>query len=227
MDLRFSRLYGNAMAYLTTFNMRPITGWGVLRHMHLGKYSFLWLLTFLTVVAVGADGQFHTSPDRWKEPRLYHCPFDEEFASRISLGRCAVPDTLPERHMAGNQAYWFATISPDRTKPVPWNTEVLVYDERDYLVRIQLRDVHYCGDIGWVNEKLLRIRVWWGRICGTDLIVDVEREQIIYKEMVWGGAIAFEQFQEAKKKSQDGAANGTQPIGSETNRTSGASGSRR
>ena len=77
VDPRFSRLYGNAMAYLTTFNMRPITGWGVLRHMHVGKYSFLWLLT---VVAVGADGQFHTSRDRWKEPRLYHCLFDEEFA---------------------------------------------------------------------------------------------------------------------------------------------------
>jgi hypothetical protein len=196
--------------------------------MHIGKYSFFWLLTFSTVVAVGAHWQWHTSPDRWKDARLYHCPFDEEFASRISLGRCAVPDTLPERHMASNQAYWFATILPDRTKSGPWNTDVLVSTERDYLVAIRFRDIHYCQDIGWVNEKLLRIRVWWGRICATDLIVDVERERVIYKEMVWDGSIAFQQFQEAKKKSQpDGAANGSQPIHSETNPTPPAAGSRR
>jgi hypothetical protein len=130
--------------------------------------------------------------------------------------------------MADNHAYWFATIFPDRTNSSPWNAEILVHNERDYLVRIQFRDVISCENPAWVNEKLLRIRVWWGRICGTDLIVDVEREQIIYKEMVWWGAIAFEQFQEAKKKSQpDGAANEGQPIRSETNTTSSAAGSRR
>lgn len=160
-------------------------------------------LELLDSGSCGGRQSMATSPDKWKEPRLFHLPFDEEFASRISVGHSAVPDALPDRHMADNNAYRFATIFPDRTKPGIWNTDVLIYNERDYLVRIRLKNIHYCRDIGWVNEKLLRIRVWWGRICATDIIVDVEREQIIYKEMVWDGAIPFQQFQEANKASQD------------------------
>jgi hypothetical protein len=129
--------------------------------------------------------------------------------------------------MAANNAYWFATILPDTAKKGPWNADILVFTERDYLVRVRFRDIHYCRNIGWVNEKLLRIRVWWGRICATDLIIDVEREQIIYREMVEEGSIAFQQFQEAKRKSQAAAASGSQPSRAVTNRPSGAAGSRR
>jgi hypothetical protein len=199
--------------------------WGC-HHMHAGKNVIVWLLGLCTVI--GSDAEWHTSPDQWSEPRVFHCPFDEQFASRISLDRCAAPTRLPERHMSANKAYWFATILPDRTKGGPWNTDVLVFTERDYLLRIRLRDIHYCRDIGWVNEKLVRIRVWWGRICATDLIVDVEQERIIYREMVWDGGIAFQQFQEAKKNPQPaGPANGSQPIRSATNSTPSAAGSRR
>ncbi|HEY6265129.1 MAG TPA: hypothetical protein VIW93_10015 [Candidatus Acidoferrum sp.] len=37
--------------------------------------------------------------------------------------------------------------------------------------------------IQWLNEKLLFGRVWWGRIYSTAFIVDVEKEQFIYKQM--------------------------------------------
>ena len=94
--------------------------------MNIGNYTILWLLGLCTVMA--SDGDWHTSPDKWKEPRLFHRPFDEQFTSRISLARGAVPAILPERQMAGNKAYWFATILPDRTKEGPWNTEVLRKD---------------------------------------------------------------------------------------------------
>ena len=42
-----------------------------------------------------------------------------------------------------------------------------------------------------MNEKLLRLRVSWGRFCATDIIVDVEREQILYQEMVWDGGVSI------------------------------------
>jgi len=153
---------------------------------------------FWGVIASGAD--WHTSPDKWKKPRLFHCPFEPEFAGRITVDHCGISARLPERQFAPNQAYWFARIDPDRTKAGPWNTEVLVHTERDYLVRIGLRDIHDCRDIAWVNEKLLRIRVWWGRVCATDLIVDVERESILYREMVWDGVIPFQQYLDAKQQ---------------------------
>jgi hypothetical protein len=33
------------------------------------------------------------------------------------------------------------------------------------------------------TKKLLFGRVWWGRIYSTDFIIDVEKEQFIYKQM--------------------------------------------
>jgi LysM repeat protein len=184
--------------------------------MPIDKHTILWLSGLLTILVVHGEG--HTSPEKWKEPRLFHLPFDEQYSSRIRLDRCPIPAELPETHMAANNAYWFATIFPDRTNSGPWNTEVLVFTERDHLLRIQLQNIHYCRDIGWVTEKLLRIRVWWGRICATDLIVDVEQERIIYKEMVWDGGIAFQQFQAARQyEPKDDAATDGHASRSKTN----------
>lgn len=165
--------------------------------MKATQFAMILLLGICT--ATGADTDWHTPPGEWNQPRIYHRPFDERFASQILLNRCAVPSMLPELKMSPNDVYWFAIISPNRTKNGPWHTDVLIDIERDYLLRIQFRDIHYCRDIEWVNEKLLRIRVWWGRICATDLIVDVEQEQIIYKEMVWYGLVPYQQFQQAKQ----------------------------
>ncbi len=55
--------------------------------------------------------------------------------------------------------------------------------------------------MSWINEKLLCIRVWWGRICGTDLIFNVEQERFIYREMVWDGGIPYYQIQEGTKQN--------------------------
>jgi len=173
----------------------------------------------MVALLTAATADWHTSPDKWKEPRLFHRPFDEQFASRIVLDHCAIPAAARKPEMAPNHAYWFALIRPDQTKIGPWDSDILVFTERDSLLRIRLRDILECHEVAWVNEKLLRIRVWWGRICATDLIVDVEQAQIVYKEMVWDGAIPFQQFQEAKKQSQAGAANRKQPVGAQTKGT--------
>ena len=185
--------------------------------MHFGKFFAGWLVGVWTVA--GADLGWHTSPEKWTEPRVYHRPFEDEFASRIILDHCTNRAATAEHRLAPNKAYWFALIQPDRTKSGLSHSEVLVYTERDYLLRVGLRDVHYFDDIGWISEKLLRLRVWWGRICATDLIVDVERELIIYREMAWDGGIAFHQWQDAKKSPRHSAANAGPPMGAVTNWT--------
>jgi hypothetical protein len=194
-------------------------------HLRVPIHAFL-LFVLLAVLACAA-AEWHTSPDQWKEPRLYHRPFEEQFASRIALEHCSM-EAVPGRELSPNHAYWFALIRPDQTKNGPWDSDILVFTERESLLRIRLRDILECHEVGWVNEKLLRIRVWWGRICATDLIVDVEQEQIIYKEMVWDGVIPFQQFQEVIRQSQPaGASNRSQPVSLQTNRTSVAAGSGR
>ena len=45
----------------------------------------------------------------------------------------------------------------------------------------------------WVNEKLVLVRVWWGRVLGADLLVDAERGEIAWRDTVRGGDAPFEQ----------------------------------
>jgi hypothetical protein len=46
-----------------------------------------------------------------------------------------------------------------------------------------------------VNENLVFLRVWWGRLRGTDLIFNVESEAFVYDQTVEDGTQAYMQFQ--------------------------------
>jgi hypothetical protein len=75
-------------------------------------------------------------------------------------------------------------MEPDYMKPGPWNSTLLVGDhvhEKPFL-RIDVREHGNTFNAQWLNEKLLFIEVWWGRIHASDIIVDVEKRQIIYHE---------------------------------------------
>ena len=66
--------------------------------------------------------------------------------------------------------------------------------EKDYLIKISFDKLHGIKE-KWINEKLLFIQPWWGRIAATDIIYDVENEKIVYVEDLTDGYIAFDQFQ--------------------------------
>jgi hypothetical protein len=53
----------------------------------------------------------------------------------------------------------------------------------------------------WVNEKLIFIRVHWGRILGTDMIFDTEKNEFTYREMIVDGTILYQQTRQALEKS--------------------------
>lgn len=143
----------------------------------------------------GTAGQgWHSSPACWDAPRAFHGPFDEELANRIVVD--AVPAReLPDRVPSPNQAYWYAIEHADFAQAAPWVSQVHVYTERRSLIRVTFRD-HDNEElmVSWINEKLLFMRVWWGRIAASDLVLDVEREAFVSREMRWWGALAFEQF---------------------------------
>jgi pimeloyl-ACP methyl ester carboxylesterase len=88
----------------------------------------------------------------------------------------------------------------------PCTTRVFVYNETDSLAQISLMD-HYRNfppSVSWVSEKLLYLRVWWGRVLGTDLIYDVEREEFVYEESFRDGKILFEQHKESTEMTISG-----------------------
>ena len=78
---------------------------------------------------------------------------------------------------------WFAESEPDFAKLGPWDTTVLIGDRNGSFLRFTAKN-HASGGIlvQWINEKLLFIRVWSGRIVSDDLILDVTTHRIIYSE---------------------------------------------
>jgi hypothetical protein len=151
--------------------------------------------------------EWHTTPDKWKEPRIFHSGFEKEYQNRIKISHTKLysknaAQNEKEKNYSPNKAYWFVVYSPDTMKPGPWSTEINIFNERDYIIKIELVDhaATYMTTTKWINEKLLYIEFWWGRILGTYLIFDVENENIVIKEMVYDGGIAFQQWQQIRQK---------------------------
>jgi len=64
-------------------------------------------------------------------------------------------------------------------------------------VDIEFVELEGLSDVRWLNEKLIFMRAWWGRIAATDLIFDVEREKVIHAEWLTDGSLARQQYLES------------------------------
>ena len=157
--------------------------------------------------------RWHTTPDKWKEPRRFQVPFYEHYEDRVVLSRekndSAFSLTLP----SPNKAYWLG-VNPDwpQTPDVKCNgtsfqissvdAELFLFTEREYLVKITIKN-HYPNfsiTARWINERLVYLEVWWGRILGSSYLLDVENERVIYREMFYDGNQPFMQSRPQKKK---------------------------
>ena len=150
--------------------------------------------------APGTVGETEGGPDpsRWEEPRLYHSPFEAAFGNRITLFESAPAPDGSTPVYSENRGYFFRVAPPDFTRSGPWTTSVYVYAEKRAWTRLTLSDHgSYPVQVRWINEKLLFVRVWWGRLIGTDLILDAESGAIVNREMVRDGRLLFRQHRES------------------------------
>ncbi|MGR9072573.1 MAG: hypothetical protein ACU833_05850, partial [Gammaproteobacteria bacterium] len=143
--------------------------------------------------AAATDGWPGLSPDCWPQPRLFHSGENGDLWKRNVVVEALPPAAeIPAAGtLSPNQSYWF-TVENGRP-----GAAILVYSEKDHLTRIAFSNLDGLSDVKWINEKLIFMRPWWGRIAATDLIFDVEEEQVIYSEFVRDGTIAYWQFQES------------------------------
>lgn len=137
---------------------------------------------------------FHTDPSCWPQPRNYHQPATgTEWADQVRL---FTSNRLPPEQpgvFAPNRAYQFwITTSPDGGR-----SEILINNEQSGLVVLELVRPLDAPAPRWLNEKLLYLRVAWGRIVFSDLLIDVEQVQVLYHELVHDGSIAFQQYRQA------------------------------
>lgn len=161
----------------------------------------LWLAGPAT--SPGEPAGWQTDPGRWSESRLFHTPFESRYEGRVRLGRRTLA-AADSRLVAPNGAYW-ASVSPAGSCEaaasgvacliLARDVRLAVFTERDYLLSLELLDRYpnFQLSIRWVSEKLLFVRVWWGRVLGTDLVLDVEREEFVCREMLHDGTGPFVQ----------------------------------
>lgn len=158
------------------------------------------IFVVLFLPSSGVAQQYHTRPDKWSEPRIFHQRFESQYGDRIVISRVPVQE-FPNKEFSSNKAYWFAIRTPNYMRPRPWSTQLFIYQERPYLVKIDVKDhAHYDNRVTWVSEKLIYVRVWWGRVLGSDFVIDVEAEKIVHREMVHDGGIPFQQFRQQLRK---------------------------
>ncbi|MGE0268161.1 MAG: hypothetical protein AB7S78_06885 [Candidatus Omnitrophota bacterium] len=141
---------------------------------------------------------WHTPPDRWENPRIFHSEFQTAFEDRVVIRTGRWPESAAEPVWSPNGAYRLVTVPPDFSREGPWNTRIYIDHERGSVLVVEIKDHNqWMPQVEWINEKLVYVSVWWGRILGSYFIIDVEQEKIIAKEMIHDGQIAYQQYQSA------------------------------
>ena len=129
-------------------------------------------------------------PDCWSEPRIFHSAEKIDPWQENTVITTIKAETPKAGEFSPNKGYFFLV---EGGRP---SGKITIYAEKDHLIQISFSELFGLSDVKWINEKLLFMRPWWGKIAATDIIYDVEKEQVIYSEFARDGFIAYQQFQE-------------------------------
>ncbi len=153
------------------------------------------LLSLVPTLALSAQTAFHTSPACWTEPRIH----SEVRVNDVELNIQHIDGNMPHESVPSpNHAYSFFLIEEVIPENGTSRVEITIYNERPQLLHIALPSVRGIAQPQWINENLLSVRIWWGRIAGSDYIIDVEREVVVIQQAFVYGANAFQQFKQCE-----------------------------
>jgi hypothetical protein len=132
---------------------------------------------------------FPVNPPVCEDRLVAYAPLGEHARARISIERRSGPPRLPagpeSRQQSPQGTRWLVAVEPDFTRPGPWVTTLAIGGNPTggEMLRVTFSD-HGSGGVRptWLNEKLLFIQVWWGRIASSDLVLDVERAALLVAE---------------------------------------------
>ena len=149
--------------------------------------------------AQAEEAGFHTDPACWDAPRIYHSgPPSADLTNRIHLietpGDASPPENIA---VSPNGAYGFWVRRPDTTRPSPWDTGIIVDVEQGRRPSLLIEQVLQPPAPQWLTEKLIYLRVVWGRSVFSDLIWDVEANELVYHEQAVYGVNAYSHYQQA------------------------------
>lgn len=151
----------------------------------------LSVLMILSTTAAADDGWPGSPPDCWSEARLFHSGEKPELWQKHLQIKRIKTEKPGNGVMSPNKAYFYTLVDE---RP---NATITIYSEKDQYTQLSITKLHGISEIKWISEKLIFMRLWWGRVAATDIIFDVEKEKVIYSERIRDGAIAFQQFKES------------------------------
>ncbi len=148
--------------------------------------------------------EFELTPAQRNETGVIHSQFDSAWADRIALDRVAMQIFEAEREFSPNDTYWFVTKPSDSRTLDAHSAAIYIYSQRDYLLRMRFFNIGLAEiQSGWINEKLLFVRVPLDEYLGIDWIVDVEREETVYREMLQWTDSAFYRRRQTEHASNE------------------------
>jgi hypothetical protein len=84
-----------------------------------------------------------------------------------------------------NGVRWLVEERPDTMQNGPWNTQLYIFNtvDIDHCVRVDVID-HVRGGVEhtWLNDKMLFVKIWFGRIAWTDFVLNAETGRFDYIE---------------------------------------------
>jgi hypothetical protein len=117
---------------------------------------------------------------------------NQRLSQNISLSTDARGEYTGSQRVASPQGTrWLVSLNPDYMKPGPWDTTLIIGNNAGGapILKASFRDHGNTFSANWLNEKLIYIQVWWGRIVSSDMILDVEKQAFIYNEVANYGAL--------------------------------------
>jgi hypothetical protein len=146
--------------------------------------------------------QIAPSPICWAKPRLYHPggKFEDEFKelARKAFRLERVAGTIPKNAtVSPNGAYAFHQSETNQSGLS--NVRLVVFTEKQKLLKFEANGVFSALDARWLNEKLISFRVWLSRQGGVDVILDVEQDRFVLMDAVADGRLLWEQVKESCK----------------------------
>jgi len=154
----------------------------------------LIVLLLLPISVIAAERNWPgLPPDCWKESRYVHGQGDWEWKANVKVSQVKAP-RLKNGVLSPNKGYSFLF---EGGRP---DGKLTIDAEKGHLIVIEFKELFGLAEIRWVNEKLIFMRPWWGRIAATDLIFDAELEKFVWSESLVDGYLAWQQYHESCPK---------------------------
>ena len=156
----------------------------------LGYFLIFTLLAhvFSQGARVAQDGAFR---ECITSARVTYTAPNSDFLRRVTLetsppSKAAAASAPPSSAQFSPQGTrWLALVGPDFTRPGPWHSTIHLGEAGHSLPFLSLHfHDHSSGGVKamWLNEKLVFVRAWWGRVVSTDGVFDVQSQQWLYRE---------------------------------------------